>query len=104
MITVIVQFPIAKEIDVDRARALFVKSAEQFRDMPGLVRKYFLFGEGIAGGVYLWESRAAAERLYTQAFRDMIAEKYAGPPQITYFESPVIVDNLLGEVQVSQMA
>ena len=60
----------------------------------GLVRKYYLFGEdGSGGGFYLWESREAAERMYTAEWKKMIADRYGTPPQITYFEAPVIVDN-----------
>jgi hypothetical protein len=34
----------------------------------------------------------------------MIAERYGADPEITYFESPVIVDNASGNVQVEAAA
>ena len=79
---------------LDDAKALFEGSAPRYRAAPGLVRKYYLFGEdGSGGGVYLWESREAVERMYTADWKKMIADHYGTPPQITYFETPVIVDN-----------
>jgi hypothetical protein len=94
MITAIVRFPLTPGTTLDDAKALFEGSAPRYRAAPGLVRKYYLFGEdGSGGGVYLWESREAAERMYTADWKKMIADHYGTPPQITYFETPVIVDN-----------
>ncbi|MGL4618256.1 MAG: YdhR family protein, partial [Chroococcidiopsis sp.] len=72
----------------------------RLREVPGLIRKYFLLSEDgrTAGGVYLWESKAAAERLYTDDFLKSIVERYGSEPSVIYFESPVVVDNLLGEI------
>ena len=59
-----------------------------------MVRKYYLFGQGqVGGGVYLWESREAADKMYTNAWKKMITERYGAPPDVTYYETPVIVDN-----------
>ena len=78
----------------EAAKALFEKSAPNYQGAPGLVRKYYLFGEDrTGGGVYLWESREAAERMYSDAWRKMITERYGNAPEITYYETPVIVDN-----------
>ena len=94
MITAIVRFPLQPGTKLEDARTLFEGSAPKYRGAPGLVRKYYLFGDdGTGGGVYLWESREAAERMYTDEWKKMIADRYGTPPQITYFETPVIVDN-----------
>ena len=45
------------------------------------------------GGLYLWENREAAERMYSESWRKMIADRYGALPEITYYETPVIVDN-----------
>lgn len=101
MITAIVRFALPQGTSLDSAQALFEKSAPNYRDVPGLVRKYYLFGEDrIGGGVYLWESREAAERMYSDAWKKSIAEKYGNPPQITYYETTVIVDNSRGKASV----
>jgi hypothetical protein len=94
MVTALVRFPLPHGLKLEDATALFEGSAPKYRGAPGLVRKYYLYGEdGTGGGVYLWESRDAAEAMYSNAWKQMIAERYGTEPQITYFETPVIVDN-----------
>ena len=58
------------------------------------MRKHYLHAEdgSVGGGVYLWESRAAAEAVYDDAWRQRLTERSAAPPTVEYFESPVTVD------------
>ena len=93
MITAIVNFPLPADVDLDQARTMFEQTAPRYAGMPGLVRKYYLFGNGKGGGVYLWESREAAEAVYTPEWRQRIKSHYGAEPEISYFDSPVIVDN-----------
>lgn len=93
MITAIVRFKLPAGVTREKAKSLFEGSAPKYRDLQGLVRKYYLFGDGQGGGVYLWQSRQAADAVYTPAWRAMIAERYGAAPEITYFDTPVIVDN-----------
>lgn len=95
MITAIVQFTLPSTVTSEKAAELFRGSAPKYEGLAGLVRKYYLFdpATGNAGGVYLWESRAAAEAVYTPAWIAMLTERYGVAPRISYFESPVIVDN-----------
>jgi hypothetical protein len=69
--------------------------AERFQDIPGLIRKQFLFNpeEGLAGGVYLWETREFAEACYRGVWRENFMNAFGVEPQIRFFESPVVVDN-----------
>ena len=64
------------------------------------MRKYFLLSEdgGTIGVVYLWKYREDAECFYIDDFKIRIVERYSSKPSIIYFESPVVVDNLAGEV------
>ena len=64
-----------------------------YESAPGLITKYYVFGNGKGGGIYLWESREAAERFYTPEWRAMIAKKYKGAGEIEWLENPVTVDN-----------
>jgi hypothetical protein len=100
MITVIVRFRLPKPVSRSKAEELFLSSAPRYRQVPGLVRKYYILSEDgtESGGVYLFRSKEDAERLYTDAWKQYIVGKYGGEPSITYFESPVIVDNAAGEV------
>ena len=100
MITAIVRFPIPSDTTLQKASDLFQGTAPKYRGIPGLVRKYYLFDEGMAGGVYLWESREQAEAFYGEEWQTMIKERYGSAPEVNYFESPVIVDNAYEEVIV----
>lgn len=70
--------------------------APQFKTIPGLMRKYFLLAEdgGTGGGVYLWSTLAEARAFSEGPLRAMVREKFAVEPEITYYDTPVIVDNL----------
>jgi hypothetical protein len=94
MITAVVRFRLPQGTTRDDAKAMFEKSAPNYRGVPGLVRKYYLYGDDrIGGGVYLWDSRDAAERFYSEAWRSTIAQRYGAQPEILFYETPVIVDN-----------
>jgi hypothetical protein len=41
----------------------------------------------------LWESRQAAEAVYSGEWRERVTKLYGTAPSITWFETPVIVDN-----------
>lgn len=100
MITAIVQFKLPQAISREKAREVFSGTAPKYREIRGLVRKYYLLSEdgGTAGGVYLWESREDADRLYTAEWRSFIREKYGAQPMVTFFDSPVVVDNVAGSI------
>jgi hypothetical protein len=101
MITAFVQFPIQQPITREKARELFSATAARYREIPGLIRKYYLLSEdhGSVGGVYLWKSRADAERMYSGEWRKVIKERYGADPSVSYFDSPVIVDNAAGVIE-----
>jgi hypothetical protein len=100
MITAIVQFKLPQPISRDEGREIFSGTAPKYRQVPGLLRKYYLLSEDgrTAGGVYLWQSRKEAEAFYNEDWRKFIREKYGSDPTVAYFESPVIVDNLTGKI------
>jgi hypothetical protein len=52
----------------------------------------------MAGGIYLWNSRAEADVMYTDSWKAFVREKYGTDPLLTYFDSPVVVDNLTNEI------
>ena len=100
MITALVQFKLPQPVTREKAQQLFVGTAPKYRETSGLIRKYYLLSEdgGTAGGVYLWKSKKDAEGLYTPEWVNSIRERYGALPSVTYFESPVVVDNLTNEV------
>jgi len=100
MITALVQFKLPQPVTRDKAREIFLSTAPRYQGTQGLIRKYYVLSEdgGTAGGVYLWKSLEDAERLYTEEWKTFVREKYGAPPSVTYFESPVVVDNLTREI------
>jgi hypothetical protein len=93
IITAIVPFQLPEGISPEDVKMAYGQSAPLFQGMPGLVRKYYLHGADRTGGVYLWESREAAERMYSDAWRQQIADRFGAPPEIEYFDTSLVIDN-----------
>lgn len=95
MIISLTQFRLPQAISLDQARRIFESTAPTYRGVQGLHKKHYILSEDglTAGGVYLWNSKAEAEALYTDAWRNFVREKYGTEPKVLYFESPVTVDN-----------
>jgi hypothetical protein len=95
MITVFVKFPLSPFQSREAIAADFNNLSEMFYAIPGLLRKYFILAEdgAYAGGVYLWETRAAAEAFHSENFQLIIQERYGAIPEITFCECPIVVDN-----------
>ena len=102
MITAIVQFDLPPDVDRQKAAETFQRIAPLYRDMEGLIHKYFCFSEeGKGAGIYLWESREAAEKIYAGIWRERIRELYGVDPEIQYYEPLLIVDNTMGEIRTA---
>ncbi len=100
MIAVLVQIKLPNPITRDAACETFMSTAPKYREVEGLVRKHYILSQDglTAGGVYIWNSQEDAERLYTKEWREFIQDKYGTLPNVTYFENPVIVDNVSGDI------
>ncbi|WP_342713044.1 monooxygenase [Bradyrhizobium sp. B124] len=100
MITAVTTFKLPKPVTREEARSIFLSTAPLYRDVPGLFRKTYVLSEDgmTAGGIYFWNSRGEAEALYTAAWRARARDKYGADPTVTYFESPVVVDNVTKEI------
>ena len=85
-------------IGLDECRAHFSRIALDFMVIPGFVRKRFICSSDgrVARGVYMWESRAAAERFYNGPWRDGIIERYGNAPRIQYFGTVALADRAAG--------
>jgi heme-degrading monooxygenase HmoA len=99
MFIAIVQIPIEKRSKQDAVKAA-KGSAPTFRGAPGLIRKYYLNGDAGGGGVYLWESREAAEAWYNDDWWRRAEKSFGVRPTVTYYDNYVVVDNANGEVRV----
>ena len=99
---VVVQFPLAKRTQ-EQAIAGGTSTAPTYRDLAekGLIRKDYLNGDTGTGGIYLWESREAAEAWFTEQRVQMLTEKFGAAPTLTWYDTHVTVDNLKEEVRVN---
>lgn len=100
MIIVMTTFTLPKPITREEARGIFLSTAPKYQGVQGLLRKHYALSQdgATAGGVYLWNSRPEAEALYTETWRSFVRQKYGTDPAVTYFESPVVVDNLTQQI------
>ena len=99
---VIVQFDLPKRTEAQAIKG-GTSSAPTYRDLAarGLVRKDYLNGEAGTGGVYLWESRAAAEAWFTEARVAELTERFGARPRLTWYDTHVTVDNVKDETRVN---
>ena len=98
---VIMQFDLPKRTR-EQAITGGLGSAPIYRGLEGkaLIRKDYLNGETGTGGVYLWESREAAEAWYTEELVASLTERFGVRPRLTWYDTHVTVDNLKGETRV----
>jgi Putative mono-oxygenase ydhR len=99
MITAIVRYPLPAGIGREACRAHFERIAPGFGTVPGLIQKQFIWSEnGVAGGVYCWQSLEDARRFYQGPWLDGILERYGAYPEIEYFTTFAVTDNPGGRV------
>ena len=98
MITAVVLYDLPASIGLEEYRSHFTMIAPDFLKIPGFVRKQFICSsEGqVAGGVYMWKSREAAEAFYSGAWCDGIIARHGNEPRITYFETVALADTASG--------
>jgi hypothetical protein len=105
MITAIVQYRLPPSIDLKACAEHFREIAPGFRTVAGLIRKQFIYAEdGWAGGVHLWKTRADAEAFYSGPWLAVIRERYGMDPQIKYFHTACVTDNLAEAVLLPDTA
>jgi len=101
-VTVVVNVPAPPGAPRALIEAGIRKSVPQYRQVPGLLRKYFTIGEGTFGGVYLFASRAAAETWFDDAWHKRVVATYGRDGTVTYYDVPVVLDN--AEIPASAQA
>jgi hypothetical protein len=103
MIVTIVTFHLPRPATLADMTKTFQGTAPKYQGMPGLLRKnYWISEDGRrAGGIYVWQSRADADRVYTPEWKAFVEGKYGAPPTIEYLHSPVMVDNREGTISVA---
>jgi hypothetical protein len=100
MIIAITNFQLPKPVTRDEACSIFLTTAPTYQGVAGLCRKSYVVADdgSSVGGIYLWNSRAEAEAVFTESWRAYVREKYNSDPSVTYLDSPVTVDNVTHEI------
>ena len=87
---VISTFAILDNVSRDDLIEKFNQSAPIYRDLEGLISKHYLLGDGAdtAGGVYVFEDRAAADAWFTDE-KIAWAEERFGQITLQHFDVPI---------------
>jgi hypothetical protein len=90
VVTCEVQRPFSREALVEK----FHQRAALYDGTAGLNSKTFWIDteRGEYGGFYLWDSREAAEKLYTPEWIDRFTQVYGCRPEIRYLDVPLHLD------------
>jgi len=102
MITVIVNFPIPRDLTYESYKDKMISTIPRYQNIPGLMRKNYIFNKNlnIGGGVYNFDSLKTAEDLFNNEWKLRVSENF-GTPNIMYFETLIQMDNILKTVTVS---
>jgi len=95
----IVRFPAPAGLGAAELRAMLEEAVPRYRVVPGLLRKYFIGNDTTGGGVYEWDSRAAAEAFYDQAWTERMLAVYGAVPEVEFFDVHALVDNVAGSAR-----
>ena len=90
----IVTFPVSETKDTESIRELLERTGPAYTNMPGLLRKYFLFKEGVGGGIYEWASREHAEAFHNPEYYERYRKMLGTDPQVQLFDAPAIADGV----------
>lgn len=106
MVTAVVTLQLADSSTLETATAAFEATAPHYLAADGLVRKYYLFDPDshVGGGCYLMSDRATAERFFDDTWRAQVESQYGGPPTVAIYDTPVIVDNVVGRIELGVTA
>lgn len=94
MHTVMWTFQVPEGTSKESLRQTIKATAHTYQGIPGLIRKYYGIrddGKSLVG-IYLWESRAAADRMYTAQWVAMVTKRWGTAPLRQEWETPMVVE------------
>ena len=70
-------------------------SAHTYQGIPGLIRKYYGISEDGRSivGIYLWDSKSSADKLYTADWVAMVTKRWGAPPTRQEWSTPMVVES-----------
>lgn len=75
-----------------------LEATKIFHDVPGLVSKYFLNSDEGGGGIYVFETREAAEAWFNDGWADWMEGRFGARPTLRFFDNPVTLHAATGKV------
>ena len=77
-----------------------LEDLETFRNVPGLLQKYYLAEEltGAISGLYIFESRSARAAFWTSALARIIPERYGVIPEtlrVEQYDMAIVLNDVL---------
>jgi hypothetical protein len=92
--TAVVRFRLPPGAARGAAKFLFEGTTPAHRQIPGLIRTYYLYGDGPVGaGLHLWSDREAAERFYTAEWRKELTQRFGVQLEVLFIERSVPIDD-----------
>jgi hypothetical protein len=81
-------------------RNQFDNVAGNYLGVPGLIRKYFGFSEDASSviGIYLWETKDAADAFYSDEWLAGVTERWGAAPVKQEWIVPVVAESIDGRV------
>ena len=100
MITVIVYFKLPEGTTREEIISKFEQTVQKWSENQDLIRKNYIIDldSGVAGGVYLWKKKMHAKIWLGAEFKKMVKDNYGEVPTIQFFETPIVVDNIAGDI------
>ena len=102
LFVVIVEFKIPDDLNSNDIKKKFQETAPMYQETTGLIRKNYLLNKdkNIAGGVYIFDNSKNAHVWFDQSRIKWLTERYS-EPEVSYFYSPVEVNNSDNKINIS---
>ena len=97
-------YAVPPHLDEPAIREQFQAVAGNYLGVPGLIRKYFGFTEDATGviGIYLWETKEAADAFYSNEWMAGVTERWGAAPLKQEWVVPVVADTADNRVLTEQ--
>ena len=93
-------YAVPPSLDEPAIRELFANVAGNYLEVPGLIRKYFGFSDDAQAvvGIYLWQTREAADTFYSDEWMAGVTERWGAAPDRRDWIVPVVAESVDGRV------
>jgi len=102
LFVVIVKFKVPNNSNSNDIKNKFQETAPMYQETDGLIRKNYLLNKdkNLAGGVYIFDTSKNAHAWFDQSRIKWLTERYS-EPEISYFDSPVEVNNSDNKININ---